>query len=287
MAALRAGWCMRKPDRYAVFGQPVSHSLSPRIHTLFAEQTGEQLSYEAIEVAPEHFARAVADFFEEGGRGLNVTVPHKLSAYTLAARTSDRARRAGAVNTLSIAQGHVLFGDNTDGAGLVRDLTGNLEMPVRGQRVLILGAGGATRGIMAPLLELKPSALCIANRTPERAHALAALFADLAPVQSATAAELAGTRWDLILNATSASLSGELPELSAGLLDAECLCYDLAYGHGPTPFVRWAREHGAVRSVSGLGMLIEQAAEAFYHWRGVRPDTRPVHALLGTESGES
>jgi shikimate dehydrogenase len=279
---------MSKPDRYAVFGQPVSHSLSPRIHWLFAQQSAQELTYEAIEVAPAQFAGAVADFFAGGGRGLNITVPHKLSAFALATRTSDRARRAGAVNTLSIEpQGRVLFGDNTDGVGLVRDLTGNLALPVSGQRVLILGAGGATRGILAPLLELKPAALCIANRSPERARALAALFADLAPVQAASPAELAGTRWDLILNATSASLSGELPELSAELLDPACLCYDLAYGHGATPFVRWARAHGAVRSVSGLGMLIEQAAEAFYHWRGVRPDTAPVRALLKLETGDS
>jgi shikimate dehydrogenase len=275
---------MKKPDRYAVFGQPVSHSLSPRIHRLFAEQTGEQLTYEALDVTPGHFARAVADFFEGGGSGLNITVPHKLSAFALAGRSSERARLAGAVNTLwSEADGRVLVGDNTDGAGLVRDLTANLGLPVRAQRVLILGAGGATRGILAPLLALRPDTLGIANRTPDTARTLAAQFSQIGPVRAMAAGELAGTRWDLILNATSASLSGELPQLDAKILDAECLCYDLAYGQRPTPFMAWAAAHGAARSVSGLGMLIEQAAEAFFQWRGRRPDTAPVRALLNLE----
>lgn len=280
---------MSKPDRYAVFGQPVSHSLSPRIHRLFAEQTGERMSYEAIEVAPAQFARAVAEFFEAGGLGLNITVPHKLAAFALAARTSEQARLAGAVNTFWIEpQGQLLFGDNTDGIGLLRDLHVNLGVPVRGQRVLVLGAGGATRGILASLLQLKPAALCIANRTAGRAQALAAHFADLGPVRAAGATELASTRWDLILNATSASLSGELPALCADLLLGEnCLCYDLAYGQGPTPFERWAQTHGAARTCTGLGMLIEQAAEAFHHWRGVYPDTASVRELLGSRRAEA
>jgi len=274
---------MSSPDRYAVFGQPVSHSLSPRIHRQFAEQTQQRLSYEAIEVAPEQFATAVAEFFAAGGSGLNITVPHKLSAYALAGRLSARAQRAGAVNTLlSEPGGRVLMG-----AGLVRDLLFNLKAAVPGQRVLILGAGGATRGILGPLLDLKPGDLCIANRSPERAQVLGRLFADLGPVRAATLAELGGTQWDLILNATSTSLSGELPQLSATLLGRECLCYDLAYGMGPTAFMRWAQSHGAARTASGLGMLIEQAAEAFQIWRGVRPDTAPVRAMLMKEMGES
>jgi shikimate dehydrogenase len=279
---------MSSPDRYAVFGQPVSHSLSPRIHRQFAEQTQQRLSYEAIEVAPEQFATAVAQFFAGGGSGLNITVPHKLSAFALAGGLSARAQRAGAVNTLlSEPGGRVLMGENTDGAGLIRDLLFNLKARLEGQRVLILGAGGATRGILGPLLERKPGELCIANRSPERAKVLAQLFADLGPVRAATLAELGGTQWDLILNATSASLSGELPQLSAQLLARECLCYDLAYGQGPTSFMRWAQSHGAARTASGLGMLIEQAAEAFQIWRGVRPDTAPVRALLLKEMGES
>jgi shikimate dehydrogenase len=278
---------MSPPDRYALFGQPVSHSLSPRIHRQFAEQTHQELSYEAIEVAPGQFARSVAEFFSSGGRGLNITLPHKLSAYALAGRLSARAQRAGAVNTLLAEPGgRVLFGDNTDGAGLVRDLLFNLQARISEQRVLILGAGGAARGILAPLLDQKPRELCIANRSPERALMLTGLFADLEPVRAATPAELKGTQWDLILNATSASLSGEVPQLSAELLGRGCLCYDLAYGRGPTAFMRWAQLHGAARTASGLGMLIEQAAEAFEIWRGVRPDTAPVRALLMTELGE-
>jgi shikimate dehydrogenase len=246
------------------------------------------MTYEAIEVAPEQFANTVADFFAGGGSGLNITVPHKLSAYALAGRLSARAQRAGAINTLLIDPGgRVLIGDNTDGAGLVCDLLSNLEAPIHGQRVLILGAGGATRGILGPLLDLQPDELCIANRSPERAQVLARLFADMGPVRAATPAELAGTHWDLILNATSASLSGELPPLSAQLLGPGCLCYDLAYGRGPTSFMRWAQSHGAARTASGVGMLIEQAAEAFQLWRGVRPDTGPVRALLMRESQES
>jgi shikimate dehydrogenase len=279
---------MSSPDRYAVFGQPVGHSLSPRIHRQFAEQTRQSLSYEAIEVAPEQFATTVAEFFASGGCGLNITVPHKLSAFALAGRLSARAQRAGAINTLLTEPGgRVLVGENTDGAGLVRDLLFNLKAGVEGQRVLILGAGGATRGILGPLLDLKPRELCIANRSPERASVLTHLFADLGPVRAATLAELAGTQWDLILNATSASLSGELPQLSAALLGPACLCYDLAYGKGATAFMRWAQQHGAARTASGLGMLIEQAAEAFQIWRGVRPDTGPVRTLLMRESEES
>jgi len=278
---------MSTPDRYAVFGQPVSHSLSPRIHRQFAEQTQQRLTYEAIEVAPEQFASTVAEFFASGGCGLNITVPHKLSAFALAGRLSARAQRAGAINTLTTeAGGRVLIGENTDGAGLVRDLLFNLKATIQGQRVLILGAGGATRGILGPLLDLKPAELCIANRSPERAYVLTHLFADLGPVRAATLAELAGSHWDLILNATSASLSGEVPQLSAALLSPGCLCYDLAYGTGPTAFMRWAGSHGAARTASGLGMLIEQAAEAFQIWRGVRPDTAPVRALLMQELHE-
>jgi shikimate dehydrogenase len=278
---------MSAPDRYAVFGQPVSHSLSPRIHQQFAEQTQQHLSYEAIEVTPEQFASTVADFFARGGRGLNITVPHKLSAYALAGRLSARAQRAGAINTLLTEPGgRVLAGDNTDGPGLVRDLLYNLAATIRGQRVLVLGAGGATRGILGPLLDQGPSELCIANRSPERANVLTQLFADLGPIRAATPLELQGTQWDLILNATSASLSGELPELNAALLGPQCLCYDLAYGTGPTAFMRWAQSHGAARTASGLGMLIEQAAEAFEIWRGVRPDTAPVRALLMKELNE-
>jgi shikimate dehydrogenase len=263
-------------DRYAVIGHHIGYSRSPRIHRLFAGQCGQALEYSLIDVAPEQFAATARAFFAGGGRGLNVTVPYKQAAMALATRLSARAQRAGALNTLAADAAGVL-GDNTDGAGLVRDLTLNLGLTLRGARVLLLGAGGAARGILAPLLEAQPAALVIHNRNASRAQQLAAEFADLGAVRAGHAA---GDSYELILNATSASAHGELPAMPARCVAAHTLCYDLAYRESATAFVQWARAAGAARALMGLGMLVEQAAESFLLWRGVRPDTAPVLALL-------
>lgn len=268
-------------DRYAVFGHPIGHSKSPRIHTLFAAQTGQDLIYTAQDVPAESFEASAREFFAAGGKGLNCTVPLKELAFRFADQLSERAKRAKAVNTLALLPDGGILGDNTDGVGLVRDLTVNLGLPLAGRRILLLGAGGASRGVLAPLLEKAPDRLVIANRTAEKAAQLAAEFADLGPVTGGGFGDLAGQSFDLILNATAASLSGDLPDLPAGVLAAGGSCYDLAYGKGPTPFVRWGQAAGAVLSVDGVGMLVEQAAEAFHLWRGVRPDTGPVIAALG------
>lgn len=276
---------MSPPDRYAVFGHPIRHSQSPRIHALFAEQTGERLTYTAEDVPPDAFDRSVRDFFRQGGRGLNCTVPLKELAFRLADTLSERARRGKAVNTLALQTGGAIHGDNTDGVGLVRDLTRNLGITLTGQRILILGAGGAARGILEPLLQLRPARLTMANRTADKAIRLAAEFSDLAPVTGCGLAALEGQSYDIILNATAASLSGELPALPEGLLAPEGYCYDLAYGKEPSLFVRWGHENGARLSIDGIGMLVEQAAEAFHLWRGIRPDTAPVIQRLNRERG--
>jgi shikimate dehydrogenase len=272
---------MPAPDRYAVIGHPVAHSRSPQIHRLFAQQCQQYMVYSAIDVGPEQLRSWVAKFFAASGCGLNVTVPHKQSLLTLPSRLSERARTAGALNTLvRDAQGQLL-GDNTDGIGLVRDLTEHLGVTVTAHRVLLLGAGGAARGVIAPLLELKPAQLTVANRTIERAAALATSFAALGPVRATTLSDLHGSTYDLIINATAAGLQGEVPAVPASVLGKQSLCYDMGYGEQDTAFVRWAREHGAARTSSGLGMLVEQAAESFYAWRGVRPNTASVRMTLG------
>jgi shikimate dehydrogenase len=270
-------------DRYAVFGSPINHSKSPKIHRLFAEQTGQSLSYEAQEVKAESFDEAVGSFFAAGGKGLNCTVPLKELAYRFAARKTERAERSKAVNTLALQADGTILGDNTDGCGLVRDLVNNHRIPLAGKRILILGAGGASRGILGPILEEAPAALAIANRTPEKAERLAEEFEFAGPISGCGFEALAGRQFDLILNATSASLSGELPPLPEHLLAEEASCYDLAYGNEPTAFVRWGCARGARRSLDGLGMLVEQAAEAFFIWRGIRPQTLPVIDLLDRE----
>jgi shikimate dehydrogenase len=270
-------------DRYAVFGHPIGHSKSPRIHALFAEQTGQALVYTARDVLPEAFEPAVRQFFSEGGKGLNCTVPLKVLAFRIADSRSERAERSKAVNTLAALPDGTVFGDNTDGVGLIRDLTANLGLSLESRRILLLGAGGASRGILAPLLELRPERLTIANRTPEKAVQLAAEFGDLGPVTGCGFGVLAGQGFDLILNATAASLGSDLPDLPAGVLAIGGTCYDLAYGREPTVFVRWGLTAGAALSVDGIGMLVEQAAEAFHLWRGVRPDTGPVIEALKAE----
>ena len=264
------------PDRYAVFGHPIAHSKSPLIHAAFARQTEQDISYEAILAPLDGFGGSLAAFIAAGGRGANVTVPFKETAFKLAHRLSPRAERAGAVNTLSFDQAGLL-GDNTDGAGLVADLTRNLHCALGGKRILLLGAGGAARGVIEPLLDQQPAELVIANRTLGRAQDLAGLFGRGV---SASAFEAADTPFDLVINATAASLAGECPPLSPRIFGANTLAYDMMYGRD-TPFLDFARGHGAA-TADGLGMLVEQAAEAFYLWRGMRPDTAPVVAGLRT-----
>jgi shikimate dehydrogenase len=266
-------------DHYVVFGNPIGHSKSPLIHGLFAEQTGQLLDYRTSLAPLDDFTTFAKAFFREG-RGANVTVPFKEQAYRMVDSLTERAQRAGAVNTLSKLADGTLLGDNTDGAGLVRDLTVNYGLNLRGKRVLLLGAGGAVRGALEPLLAERPAALVIANRTVEKAELLAQQFADLGPVFAS------GFDWleesvDVIINATSASLTGELPPILPSLIESgKTVCYDMMYGKEPTAFCRWASEHGAAQSVDGLGMLVEQAAEAFLLWRGVRPDSAPVLAEM-------
>lgn len=271
-------------DRYAVMGNPIGHSLSPSIHAQFAEQTGQDLSYTAILAPIDAFAAAVAEFRALGGLGLNVTVPFKEEAYTLADTLTPRARRAGAVNTLCFTPGEAVLGDTTDGVGLLTDLRQNLGLTLAGRRVLVLGAGGAARGVLEPLLETAPEMLVIANRTARRAEQLAQVFAELGPIcgigLDALGREAA---FDVLINATSASLSGDALSLPEHLAASGAMAYDMVYGAQPTPFLEWADAHGAGLCSDGLGMLVEQAAESFALWRGVRPLTAPVIKRLRTE----
>jgi shikimate dehydrogenase len=266
-------------DLYAVFGNPIAHSKSPAIHASFAASAGQEMVYEARLAPVDGFPQAVAEFVATGGKGANVTVPFKEEAFRLATRLSERAARAGAVNTLAF-NGAEIFGDNTDGAGLVHDITHNLGYSLGGRRVLLLGAGGASRGVIAPLLAEKPISLFIANRSADKAVLLAAAFSDVEPVNAGSFADLAGKCFDLVINATSASLAGASLPLPPGIFAPGALAYDMMYGKGETLFLQLAREQGAARGADGLGMLVEQAAEAFFVWRGVRPPTTPVLADL-------
>lgn len=264
-------------DRYVVIGNPVAHSLSPEIHALFARATGEWVAYERLLVEPGDFARAARAFFASGGKGANVTLPFKVDAFAFADERTPRAEAAGAVNTLALRGGRIL-GDNTDGAGLVRDLVSNLGLAPAGMRMLLLGAGGAARGVMGPLLALSPAALVVANRTAARAADLERRFRDAGPVQ-AVGVETMGEGYDLVVNATSASTRGEELVLPSRLFAAGAMAYDMAYGAAARPFLDRARAAGA-RTSDGLGMLVEQAAESFFLWRGKRPDTGGVLAVL-------
>ena len=266
-------------DRYCVLGNPVAHSRSPAIHAQFAVQCGQDLVYEALLAPLDGFAETVRGFVAAGGKGANVTVPFKEEAFRLCTRRSARAERAGAVNTLAFAADEI-HGDNTDGAGLVRDIEVNLGFALAGKRVLLLGAGGAARGVIAPLLACNPASLSIANRSVDKAEVLAAQFSDLAAVDAENYAKTENGRFDVVINATSASLSGEALPLPPGVFAAGSLAYDMMYGKGETPFLALARAQGAARLADGLGMLVEQAAEAFLVWRGVRPDSKPVLAAL-------
>ena len=257
-------------------GYPVAHSRSPVIHRLFAIQTEQQLQYELLQVAPENLETAVRQFQRTGGKGLNVTAPHKQEVAKLCDHVSDRARLAQAVNTLSFIDGEI-HGDNTDGIGLLRDLVVNLDLNLENANILILGAGGATRGIVGPLLEMEPASLCIANRTLGRAQEIVSEFSHLGPVTACRFSAVPIDRaFDLIINATSAGVKGQTPPYPTSALRESTFCYDLSYGLSLTPFSVWAREHNATNSVMGWGMLVEQAAESFNIWRGVRPDTAPV-----------
>jgi len=268
---------------YAVIGNPIAHSLSPCIHAAFARQTGQRMQYEALLAPRDDFLTTVTQFRARGGCGMNVTVPFKLEAFSFAASLSARARAAGAVNTL-VFRGEGTYGDNTDGAGLLRDLTHRLQFSPTGKRVLLLGAGGAARGAVLPLLEMRPAELIIANRTAIKAEQLAAHFGAHDAHERLRACgltELAGRHFDLVINATSSSLSGQAPAVPDGLYAAGALAYDMMYAQEEdTPFLRNAHLHGAHRLADGLGMLVEQAAESFLLWRGVRPDTAPVFAQL-------
>ena len=269
------------PDRYAVMGHPIAHSKSPFIHRRFAAETGEPVAYDALHVEPGAFREAVERFRAQGGHGLNVTIPFKEEAFALASRRSERAERAGAVNTLWF-EGTDIRGDNTDGIGLVRDLVRNLAVELRDRSVLVLGAGGAARGVVGPLLDEAPRELVIANRTPSRAVELAGRFAGQGPVSTEVFEALATAGFDIVVNATAASLSGDLPALPAGTLRAGGVAYDTAYAARPTPFVRWGAGEGAAVATDGLGMLVEQAAESFRLWRGREPRTGPVIDALRT-----
>lgn len=280
-------------DRYAVAGNPVAHSRSPAIHAAFAAQTGQALVYERLLCPLDGFRAAIEAFAAAGARGCNVTVPFKFEAHELVARLSDRARLAGAVNTLRFdAEGDGgWFGDNTDGAGLVRDIEINAGRPLRDRRVLLLGAGGASAGVLGSLIAARPAAIRVANRSSGKAQALVdahrafALAHDLAPdALSAGALDDCGTGWDLLVNGTSASLAGAGVPVAAGVLAPGALAVDMMYGVAAAPFLAWAASQGATGR-DGLGMLVEQAAEAFFVWRGVRPDTAPVLATLRAELG--
>jgi len=275
---------MNAADRYAVIGHPVSHSRSPFIHERFARQVGHEIEYTRIDARPEQFEPIVCEFFAQGGKGLNVTLPHKQAAMALVAELTPRAARAGAVNTLALRDDGSLLGDNTDGLGLTRDLVYNHGVALAGRRVLLLGAGGAARGVVMPLLGLQPRELVIANRTLTRAQEIVEAFADAGGVLRALEfGQLTEGHFDVVINATATSLNGAALPLPSTTVDPHSFCYDMGYGRDDTRFVRWARERGCVRTAMGLGMLVEQAAESFYLWRGIRPDTAPVLAALKAE----
>ncbi|WP_395321947.1 shikimate dehydrogenase [Variovorax sp. UC74_104] len=262
-------------DRYAVIGNPIGHTKSPLIHGSFAQATGQDIEYGAIEGSLERFADDVHAFRKAGGLGLNVTAPFKLQALALATERLERAELAGATNALKF-EGDRIIADNFDGVGLTRDIQSNLGFALKGARMLVLGSGGAVRGALLPFLAQQPAELVLANRTLSKAVDLAAQFAVHGPVHACAYADLAGERFDIVINGTSASLKAELPPVPAETFQNAGLAYELAYGKGLTPFLRLAQNAGVPKLADGVGMLVEQAAEAFLWWRGVRPDTRPV-----------
>ena len=271
---------MSSPDKYAVIGHPIEHSKSPVIHRLFAEQTGEAITYEAIDVPPDELNASVTRFMALGGRGLNVTVPHKQSVFNLMDECTERAELAGAVNTVIRTEDGALRGDNTDGIGLVRDLRDNLQVELEEVEILVLGAGGAARGILPPLAELRPDELVVANRTLERAREIADDLADVGRIKARSYDEVEAKPFGLVVNATSAGLTGDIPPFPEHIVGPQTVCYDLSYSMRDTPFIAWAKQRGCTRSYQGWGMLVEQAAESFYLWRHVRPNTGPVRQRL-------
>jgi shikimate dehydrogenase len=268
------------PDQYGVAGHPIAHSWSPFIHGMFAKATAQNLVYRLFDIAPDQFRGEALRLFAAGVRGLNVTLPHKQAAAELVNELTPRAFRAQAVNTIAFFDDTSLLGDNTDGLGLTADLERNMGIALADKRVLILGAGGAVRGVLGPLLERDLREVVIANRTPERARKLATEFEDMGNIRACGFSEVRGPPYDLIINATSASLRGEMPVMPVGLIGEESVCYDMAYGRGHTPFTLWAKSLHAARTSKGWGMLVEQAAESFLLWRGIRPDTKPVLQAL-------
>ena len=267
-------------DRYAVIGNPIAHSKSPQIHEAFALATDQAMTYERILAPIGGFAQVVQEFAHAGGMGLNVTVPFKIDAFAVAHKASARAEAAGACNTL-MRDEHGWYADNTDGAGIVRDITVNVGVPLAGRDVLVLGAGGAARGILLPLFAQKPRSVTIANRTVSKADALAARFAGEGPVTALAPSALADKDFDVVINATSAGLGSDVSlPWPPSIFRRDAFAYDMIYGDAPTAFLRYAHAQGAQRSADGLGMLIEQAAESFHLWRGTRPDTAGVFALL-------
>ena len=265
-----------KFDRYAVFGNPIAHSKSPQIHTQFAEQTGQELIYSAELAEVETFEARVNEFVSDNGKGLNITVPFKGQAWEICTTRSERAQRAGAVNTIIVQANGEYFGENTDGLGLVHDLIKNHQVELKGKRVLILGAGGAVRGVIEPIMQQAPAELYIANRTFPKALELAVDFSDLGKVKGCGFDALEGQSFDVVINGTSASLHGELPPLPDNLFRENACAYDMMYAAKPTVFMDWASQHGAAKVFDGLGMLVEQAAESFNLWRGVQPEAKPV-----------
>lgn len=271
------------PDKYGVIGYPVAHSWSPFIHGMFARETGQRLTYTRLEVAPEALNDKVAEFFASGGKGLNVTVPHKQAACLIARYRTPRAEIAGAVNTLAVRD-EGLLGDNTDGAGLLADLGDNLDFDLANTKILLLGAGGAARGVIGPLLGGSPELVEIANRNGARAGELAREFSTLGNLRGCGFDSItASVTFDLVLNATSASLQDTIPPIPPGVIGPTTLCYDMAYGKGDTAFTRWAKSAGAGRAETGWGMLVEQAAESFLLWRGIKPSTKNVIAAVKSQ----
>jgi shikimate dehydrogenase len=276
---------MSNNDRYAVVGYPVAHSKSPFIHALFARQTAHAINYGRMEIAPENFLHSVREFFDQGGKGLNITLPHKEAAWQLVDWRAPNADRAGAVNTIYQLDDGRLAGDNTDGVGMVRDIEHNHGGKLQGARILILGAGGAVRGVLPRLIAAAPASLCIVNRTLSRAEALAQIFADQCDIAALSYAGLQAqaTAFDWIINGSAGGLKGELPPLPDVLVAPTTGCYDMVYAPGGTVFQKWAADRGAAISLDGTGMLVEQAAESFRLWRGVRPQTAPVIRMLQQE----
>jgi len=267
-------------DQYAVMGNPIAHSKSPRIHAAFASETHQDIHYDKLLVEQGQLAEAIANFRTQGGKGLNITVPFKNDAFDLADNLTERAQLAGAVNTLVLNNDGTLHADNTDGIGLVRDLTINHQFDLKGARILLLGAGGAVQGVLLPLLQQQPSEIVIANRTVSKAEALCEKFSAYGNLSASGFEDLNGQSFDGIINGTAASLQGEVPPLPDNILNEGAWCYDMMYSNEPTAFVQWGEKQGATQSVDGLGMLVEQAAESFALWRDVKPNTSTVIQLL-------